>query len=85
MHDWLCYSSADMLTWTEHPSPLHVKEFTWAKGDAWASQVIHRNGKFYWYVAVEHGSIPDKPTGPLKDAIGRAKSCYIMERTFKNL
>jgi beta-xylosidase len=81
MHDWLCYSSTDMLTWKEHPSPLHVKEFAWAKGDAWASQVIHRNGRFYWYVAVEHGAVPgkaigiavsDKPTGPFKDAIGKA-------------
>ena len=22
MHDWLCFSSADMKTWIEHPSPL---------------------------------------------------------------
>jgi beta-xylosidase len=81
MHDWLCYASADMITWKEHPSPLHVKDFAWAKGDAWASQVIHRNGKFYWYVAVEHGTIAgkaigvavsDKPTGPFKDALGKA-------------
>ncbi|TGE08859.1 glycoside hydrolase family 43 protein [Hymenobacter fodinae] len=81
MNDWLCYSSTDMVNWKEHPSPLSVKAFSWAKGDAWASQVIERNGKFYWYVAVEHGSIPgksigvavsDSPTGPFKDARGSA-------------
>ena len=81
MHEWLCFSSTDMQTWTEHPSPMNVKEFKWAKDDAWASQVIERNGKFYWYVAVEHGSIPgkaigvavgDSPLGPFKDLRGSA-------------
>lgn len=81
MHEWLCFSSTDMVTWTEHPSPLNVKDFTWAKDDAWASQVIERNGKFYWYAAVEHATIKgkaigvavaDNPLGPFKDARGMA-------------
>jgi beta-xylosidase len=81
MHDWLCFSSSDMVNWTEHSSPLNVKAFTWAKDDAWASQVIERDGKFYWYVAIEHGTIhgkaigvaiSDSPTGPFKDARGSA-------------
>lgn len=81
MHEWLCFSSSDMKTWTEHPSPLNVRDFKWAKDDAWASQVIERNGKFYWYVAIEHATIhgkaigvavADSPTGPFKDAIGKA-------------
>jgi beta-xylosidase len=81
MHDWLCFSSTDLVNWTEHPVPLKVSDFAWAKDDAWASQVIARNGKFYWYAAVEHGSVPgkaigvavaDNPTGPFKDARGAA-------------
>ena len=81
MHEWLCYSSADMVNWIEHPSPLNAKDFKWAKDDAWASQVIERNGKFYWYVAITHSTIhgkaigvavSDKPTGPFKDARGSA-------------
>ncbi len=81
MNDWLVYSSADMVTWKEHKSPLSIKDFVWAKGDAWASQVIERDGKFYWYVAISHGTIhgksigiavSDKPTGPFKDALGKA-------------
>ena len=81
MHEWLCYSSTDMVTWTEHPSPLNVKAFAWAKDDAWASQVVERGGKFYWYATMEHGSIPgksigvavsDSPTGPFRDARGSA-------------
>lgn len=82
MHEWLLFSTSDMKTFTEHPSPLHVKAFKWAKDDAWASQVIERNGKFYWYVAVTHDSthrgkaigvaVADNPLGPFKDAKGSA-------------
>lgn len=81
MYEWLCFSSTDMVNWKEHPVPLTVKDFKWAKADAWASQVIERNGKFYWYVATEHTTIPakaigvavaDNPTGPFKDARGTA-------------
>ena len=81
MHEWLCYSSSDMIHWKERPVPMNVKDFAWAKDDAWASQVIFRNGKYYWYAAMEHGTIhgkaigvgvSDSPTGPFKDAIGKA-------------
>lgn len=81
MHEWLCFSTTDFVHWQEHPSPLNVKQFTWAKDDAWASQVIERNGKFYWYVAVEHATVrgkaigvavSDSPTGPFVDARGSA-------------
>ena len=81
MNEWLVYSSLDMVNWEEHPVPLKVTDFAWAKSDAWAAQVIERNGKFYWYVTVEHGAIPgksigvavsDNPTGPFKDALGKA-------------
>lgn len=81
MNDWLCFSSADLANWTEHPSPLKAKDFNWAKGDAYASKVVHHNNQFYWYVAVTHGSIDgkgigvavsDNPTGPFTDARGSA-------------
>lgn len=81
MHEWLCYSSADMLNWKEHKVPLSAKDFSWAKADSWASQVIERDGKFYWYVAITHKTVhgkaigvavSDSPTGPFQDAIGKA-------------
>ncbi|WP_370479195.1 glycoside hydrolase family 43 protein [Tamlana flava] len=81
MHEWLVYSSPDMIHWTEHPVPLKPTDFKWASGEAWASQVIEKDGKFYWYVTVEHGSIhgkaigvavSDSPIGPFEDAIGKA-------------
>ncbi len=79
--EWLVFSSDDMVNWTEHAVPLRAKDFAWAKGEAWASQVIERNGKFYWYVTVEHATIKgksigvavaDNPLGPFKDARGSA-------------
>ncbi|TYZ06514.1 family 43 glycosylhydrolase [Hymenobacter lutimineralis] len=81
MKEWLCYSSPDMVTWTEHPVPLRVTDFTWARADAWASQVVERNGKFYWYATVDHRTVPgkaigvavaDNPLGPFRDARGSA-------------
>ncbi|TDP04088.1 glycoside hydrolase family 43 protein [Flavobacterium sp. 245] len=81
MNEWVVYSSSDMKKWESHPVPLKVTDFKWAKSDAWASQVIERNGKFYWYVTVEHGSVhgkaigvavSDSPIGPFKDALGKA-------------
>ncbi len=81
MDEWLVYSSGDMVTWQEHPVPLKPSDFKWAKGDAWAAEVIEKDGKFYWYVTVTHGSIHGKaigvavannPTGPFKDALGKA-------------
>lgn len=82
MNRWLCYSSKDMKTWTSHGSPLAPKDFKWAEGEAWAAQVIEKNGKFYWYVTVEHDrtkpgkaigvAVSDSPTGPFKDARGSA-------------
>lgn len=93
MHNWLCFSSPDMVNWTEHPIPMTVKDFSWAKDDAWASQVIERNGKFYWYVAVEHATVPgkaigvavsDSPTGPFKDARGSALVTNDMTKVVKH-
>jgi beta-xylosidase len=81
MHDWLVFSSSDMVNWERHGPRLSVKDFSWAKGDAWASQIIERAGKYYWYVTVRHATINgfaigvavgDSPLGPFKDPIGKA-------------
>ncbi|WP_207431378.1 glycoside hydrolase family 43 protein [Sabulibacter ruber] len=80
MNDWRVYSSADMVNWTDHGSPLSFETFKWASGDAWASHCISRNGKFYWYVTATDKTlkrpvigvaVSDSPTGPFKDAIGK--------------
>jgi arabinoxylan arabinofuranohydrolase len=82
MREWLVYSTKDMKTWTEHGPIMKATDFKWAKGDAWASQAIEKNGKFYFYAAVSNNEQPggmgiavavsDKPTGPFVDARGSA-------------
>lgn len=94
MNEWCVFSSSDMKTWTEHPTPLKPTDFGWAKGDAWASQVIERNGNFYWYATVEHKTIhgksigvavSDSPIGPFKDARGSALITNDMTTKFTHI
>ncbi|MGV3602063.1 MAG: glycoside hydrolase family 43 protein [Dyadobacter fermentans] len=81
MNDWLCFSSTDLMHWTEYPSPLKAIDFQWASGDAYASKVVEYQGKFYWFVSVTHAgglykaigvAVSDNPTGPFADAKGSA-------------
>ncbi len=79
MKDWRVFSSADMVNWTDHGSPMSLATFSWAESDAWAGHVVARNNKFYWYVPVKQRGggmvigvgVADSPTGPFRDAIGR--------------
>lgn len=78
--EWLCYSTTDMKTWTDHGSVLKPTDFKWAVGEAWASQVVEKDGKFYYYTTVQAGepytgkavgvAVGNSPTGPFVDAIG---------------
>ncbi len=81
MNDWQLFSTEDMVNWTYLGTPISTNTFAWCeKGDnAWASQIVERNGKWYWYVCViEDGTranalavaVADDPQGPWKDAIG---------------
>lgn len=82
MREWLVYSTTDMKTWIDHGPIMNVADFKWAKYDAWASQAIEKDGKFWFYAAVEHDdthpgkaiavAVSDSPTGPFVDAKGSA-------------
>lgn len=81
MNDWLLYATTDMINWKSYGPVLQTTAFAWASGQAWASHVVAKNGKFYWYVTVEHATIPgksigvavaDRPEGPYTDALGHA-------------
>ena len=85
MREWLAFSTTDMKNWTEYPTPMNSKTFSWAKSkDAWAGQVIERNGKYYWYICTNWSGIgvavADRPEGPYKDALGKPlltmKDCF---------
>jgi arabinoxylan arabinofuranohydrolase len=79
MKEWRVWSSADMVNWTDHGSPLNLASFSWASTNAWAGQTVSRNGKFYWYVPMtvratgQMGigvAVSNSPTGPFTDALG---------------
>lgn len=80
--EWVVYSTNDMKHWTYHGPVMEPTDFDWAIRDAWASQVIEKNGKFYFYTTAEHGppynskaigvAVADHPLGPFKDAKGSA-------------
>lgn len=56
MNDWQVFSTEDLVNWTEYPSPLSYKTFTWSGGDAWAAQCCEKNGRYYWYVCAGNKS-----------------------------
>lgn len=82
MHDWLAFSSTDMVHWTSHGPIMKAVDFSWSKGEAWASHMVEKDGKFYFYTTVRHKddkpgfaigvAVSDSPTGPFRDAIGKA-------------
>lgn len=85
MKEWLLYESKDMVNW----KPLgkdgvifDLTIFKWAKqgDDAWAGQLIERNGKWYAYVTATDQArkiqgigvaVADKPEGPYIDPLGK--------------
>jgi arabinoxylan arabinofuranohydrolase len=79
MKNWHLYSTTDMVNWTDEGSPLSLNTFSWASSNAWAGQVINRNGKFYYYVPItaKNGqmsigvAVADSPAGPFRDALGK--------------
>ena len=77
-----CYSSADMVNWTDHGTIAVAGPkgaATWA-GNSWAPAACHKTidgkEKFFLYFANSANSIgvltADSPTGPWTDPIGKA-------------
>ena len=82
MHDWLAFSSQDMKHWKEHGPIMRADDFEWATGNAWASHMIKKDGRYWFYTTVRHDdskpgfavgvAVSDSPTGPFVDAKGAA-------------
>lgn len=82
MKEWLLYETEDMVNWKSHGVIFDLTIFKWAKqgDDAWAGQLIERNGKWYAYVTATDTArhiqgigvaMADKPEGPYTDPIGK--------------
>src|SRR5918999_4111263 len=56
MRDWHVYSTTDAVHWTDHGVRLALSDFAWANANAWAGDVVERDGKFYWYVPVNQAA-----------------------------
>lgn len=75
MFNWHCYSTKDMVNWTDHGQIFSLDDISWADDRAWAPQCIERNGKFYLYCPVHKKNggmaiavgVADSPVGPFKD------------------
>ena len=83
MKDWRCFSSTDMVNWTDHGAVASLRDFKWAESGwgggfengAWAVQCIERDGKWYMYCPLQGRGIgvlvADNPFGPFTDPIGK--------------
>lgn len=82
MQDYLCFTSTDMVNWTQHAPVFNVDSLGWAeKYNANAAQAIYRNGKYYFYISPWSGLadrgdcisvvVSDSPYGPFKDVLGK--------------
>jgi hypothetical protein len=79
--EWLCYSTTDMQMWRDHGTVLRPTDFAWGVGEAWAAQVVSRDGKFYFYTTLMAAppyhsrvigvAVANSPLGPFTDALGR--------------
>ena len=81
MTGWQCFSTKDMKNWTDHGRILEDTSFSWCnENDAWASQCIERNGKYYFYFTTTNKAgggraigvaVADSPEGPYSDPLGK--------------
>lgn len=80
--EWVVYSTKDMKHWTNHGAFMKPTDISWAKGEAWASQMVKKGSKFFFYFTVEHDAthpgksigvaVCETPIGPCEDARGSA-------------
>lgn len=76
------FYSHDLVYWTKVEKVLDKKSISWARRALWAPSPIEKNGKYYFYFALndiqsndEFGGIgvavADTPSGPFLDALGK--------------
>ncbi|VGO13337.1 Xylosidase/arabinosidase [Pontiella desulfatans] len=77
---WECWSSSDLVNWTNHGKIFDTEMSGWGINNAWAPDITFKNGKYYFYYYFNNGkehpggvgvAIADKPEGPYKEALGK--------------
>ncbi len=84
MKDWRCFTSTDMVNWTDHGVVASLRNFKWAtsgwgggfENGAWALQTIERDGKWFMYCPLQGRGIgvlvsTNGPFGPFTDPTGK--------------
>ena len=77
MKDWKVFSSADLVTWTDHGVVLDDDSLSWrgVTDRDYAPDAIFFNNKYYFYFPLGDGTIGvaggDSPAGPFADMLGR--------------
>lgn len=67
MKNWKCYSTKDMINWTDHGTIFGQSSFEWGHTwcfRAWASQAVERNGKYYLYVPILRKGATEEADSP---------------------
>ena len=68
------WSSEDLIDWKNEGMILKFADLGWARKDAWAPDIIERNGKYYFYFSAASSigvAVSDSPTGPFVDPLGK--------------
>jgi len=90
MNNWMCYTTTDMVNWTDHGIVASLQNFSWQGGNAWAPQGCYRNGKWYLYCPLSQQNGGSKavgvlesnsPFGPFTDPINKPIACCSYDPT----
>lgn len=68
------WSSPDLTAFRDEGMILKFSELSFAKKDAWAPDIIERNGRYYFYFSADSSigvAVADTPTGPFVDPLGK--------------
>ena len=67
MKNWKCYSTKDMVNWTDHGTIFGQSSFEWGHTwcfRAWAAQAVERDGKYYLYVPILRKGATEEADSP---------------------
>jgi hypothetical protein len=82
MHDYLCFTTTDMVNWTHHAPVFNIHLFG-EHENANAAQMAYRNGKYYFYPSTSGVPVlvSDSPYGPFTNPLGGKKQVIYAEDT----